>query len=110
MSSFLFKFEVNQSFLGYPGHPITIPKEDVDYKRLESEQLHQGRFVIIFPNGERLTAKMYHGVAGYGPYYQLKFTGEHRDVPCYVEKGAQVYVLLVRMDGTNYAIIEHVVL
>jgi len=65
MSALHFRFRVNQSFLGYPGHPITIPKTEVDYKRLESELLHQGEFIVIFPKGERLTAKMYHGDAGW---------------------------------------------
>jgi hypothetical protein len=78
MSGFHFKFKVNQSFLRYPGHPITIPRGEVDYKLLESELLHQGEFVVIFPRGERLTAKMGHGDAGYGPYYQLQFRGENR--------------------------------
>lgn len=110
MAAFYFRFEINQSFLGYPGHPITIPKGEVDYKRLQSEQLHQGEFIVVFPRGERLTAKMYHGDAGYGPYYQLKLTGDDRNVPRYIEAGKGIYVLLVRMDAKNYAILEQVLL
>ena len=110
MAALHFKFEINQSFLGYPGHPITVPRGEVDYKRLESEQLHQGEFTVIFPRGERLTAKMVHGDAGYGPFYQLKITGEDRNVPRYVDAGRSVFVLLVRMNGQNYAILEQVAL
>ena len=109
MAALHFRFEVNQSFLGYPGHPITIPKGEVDYERLESEQLNQGEFIVVFPKGERLTARMYHGDAGYGPYYQLKFTGDDRTVPRYLEVRNQIYVLLARMDARNYAILEQVV-
>lgn len=108
MSGLHFKFEVNQSFLGYPGHPITVPRGEVDYKLLESELLHQGEFVVIFPRGERLTAKMGHGDAGYGPYYQLQFRGENRVVPRYIESGTELFVVLVRMRRKNFAILEQV--
>ncbi len=110
MSGLHFKFEVGRAFLDYPGHPITVPKGEVDYKQLESDLLHQGEFIVIFPRGERLTAKMYHGDAGYGPYYQLQFRGESRDVPSYIEAGTELFIVLVRMRRKNYAILEQVVL
>ena len=37
----------------------------MDYKALEAERLHQGEFVVIFPKGERLTAKMCDGLSSY---------------------------------------------
>jgi len=108
MASLYFLFDINPSFRDYSGHPITVPRGEVDYKRLESERLHQGEFTVIFPKGERLAARMAHGYAGYGPFYQLKFVGDDRHVPQYLEKGARVYVLLVRLHDKNYAIIEAV--
>ena len=110
MSSLNFRFRINQSFLAYPGHPITVPKSEVDYDRLKIELLHQGEFVVIFPKGERTIAKMYFGDAGYGPYYQLRFRGENRDVPRYIKVGDDYFVVLVRMRRKNYAILEQVVL
>lgn len=110
MSTLHFRFRANQSFLGYPGHPITVPSTEVNYKLLESELLHQGEFTVIFPRGERLTAKMYHGVAGYGPYYQLQFRGADRAIPRYIEVGSDLFVVLARMRRKNYAILEQVVL
>jgi hypothetical protein len=109
MSSLYFRFTVNKSFLGYPGHPITVPTTEVDYERLEAELLHHGEFTVIFPKGERLTASMYHGVAGYGQYYQLHFRGHDRAIPQYVEVGSAMFVVLVRMRRRNYAILEQVV-
>ena len=109
MPSLHFHFEVNQSFLGYPGHPITVPKREVDYNQLESELLHQGEFTVIFPRDERLTAKMYHGIAGYGSYYQLVFRGEKRVIPRYIEAGSSLFVVIVRVHRKNYAILEEIV-
>lgn len=110
MGTLHFRFKVNQSFLGYPAHQITMPKGDMDYALLESELLHQGEFAVIFPRGERADAKMYHGDAGYWPYYQLRFRGEKREVPRYIKVGSELFVVLIRMRRKNYAILEEVAL
>lgn len=104
MYALSFLFAINQSFLSHPGHPITVPRGQVDYKLLEAERLNEGPFTVIFPKGERVTAKMHDGVSSWGRYYQLRFIGLNRGVPNYVRE--QVHVLLARMGGENYAIIE----
>ena len=74
-----FRFIVGSAFLNYMWHPITIPKSQVDYKILESEHLAEEGLKIICPNGQGMTGHMYHGVAGYGPYYQIKINGHGND-------------------------------
>jgi hypothetical protein len=106
MTNLSFAFDIKASFRGYPSHPITVPRGEIDYKHLESERLHEGDFILILPRGERFVARMAHGHAGYGPYYQLKFVGDDRRLPEYLGKGTRVYVFLVRMRDSNYAIIE----
>ena len=49
----VFRFIVNQSFLGNQGHPITVPKSQVPYKALEAEGLSQKNVTIIFPRPSR---------------------------------------------------------
>ena len=106
--SLTFPFEINSSFLKYPTHPITVPKSIVDYDHLKAEMLHQGEFVVIFPKGERITAKMYFNAypSGYRPYYQLRLRGGKRAVPNYVKIGDKFFVALVRMGRKSYAIVE----
>lgn len=108
MSALNFPFTINQSFLGYPGHPITVPRSEVNYERLKDEQLHLGVFVVVYPRGERATAIMYRGVSSRGLYYQLRFRGKHRGVPDYVKAGNDFFVVLTRLHNENYAILEQV--
>lgn len=109
MSGLHFRFRINKSFLGYSSHPITVPRGDVNYERLRDENLHQGDFAVVFPQGERATARMYPGNSSWGPYHQLRFRGEHRDIPKYVKDGNDIFVVLARMRHENYAILEEVV-
>jgi len=108
MSELHFRFRINQSFLGYPSHPITVRRGDVNYERLRDEKLHQGDFAVVFPHGERATASMYFGISSRGPYHQLRFCGEHREIPKYVKDGDDFFVVLARMHHENYAILEEV--
>lgn len=74
-----FYFSVNRSFLGHTTRPITIPKTQVDYEKLEREELCDSEAVVICPNGQHLSGFIYYGEAGYGPYYQLRVRGDHGD-------------------------------
>lgn len=67
-----FRFKVNRSFLEWPSHPITVPRSQVDYQSLERELGHTDSLEIITPEGERLRGTLHYGVAGYGPYYQIR--------------------------------------
>ena len=68
--------------------------------------LDKGNFTIIFPKGEKVRGHMYSGVAGYGPYFQLRFhSGE--TPPRYLSKGDKVIVLLFKDGVSKCAAIEH---
>jgi hypothetical protein len=67
-----FRFTINESFKTASTHPITVPKNQVDYTELSKLGLDKGKFTITFPKGERINGHMYSGVAGYGPYYQKR--------------------------------------
>lgn len=108
MSGIDFTFKINSSFIKHPAHQITIPRGQVSYKQLEANKLYGDNFFVVFPHGERSIAKMHQGVAGYGIYFQLQFTGANRTVPCYVEIGQHIHVLLTRLDGIKYAILHQV--
>jgi hypothetical protein len=74
-----FYFTVNRSFLNHPGRFITIPKTQVDYAQLERAGLFADDVTVICPNGSRMSGSIYHGRAGYGPYYQLRIHGGDGD-------------------------------
>lgn len=67
-----FAFRVNRSFREYATHPITIPKSQVDYRQLERELAGGVEGDLRFPDGSSVPAFVYGGVAGYGPYFQIR--------------------------------------
>ena len=101
-----FQFTINNSFKTYTTHPITVPKNQVDYTCLEKELLHKGDLTIVFPKGERVRGHMYHGKAGYGPYYQIRMYTED-SVPAYLKEGDKVLVVPVRDESKIYVILEY---
>jgi len=101
-----FRFTINNSFLKYSTHPITVPKTQVQYKLIENEGFSRGDLTIIFPKGERIKGHMYYGMAGYGPYYQIRsYTDQH--LPKYLSRGDKVVVLLYKDGNNRYSIIEY---
>ncbi len=93
-----FHFEVNASFLKYPSHPITVPKTQVDYARIDAESLGP-ELRIVCPDGTRVEGELYHGTAGYGPYYQLRVRPDARDALAALPHGTKLRVD-IRRDGT----------
>jgi hypothetical protein len=70
MISFLFR--INASFLGYPTRPITVPRSQVSYIDVRA-LADQSKDVWITVQGHRsVRGQLYHNVAGYGEYYQLR--------------------------------------
>ena len=56
----------------YDSHPITIPeflREELETKNL----IPQHEIKITCPDGSVSTGIVYSGIAGYGPYYQIRF-------------------------------------
>ena len=107
MNSIAFPFSINQSFLDY-FHPITIPK--IHHDKLRETKLDGEKYIIIYPKGESLTAKMYHGRSGqYKEYYQLRTSEQHKRRPVYLQIHDRLIVILVRGPyRRNYAILEYV--
>lgn len=103
-----FHFRVNDSFLSYQNHPLTVPRSEVDYAAVASEGIDQGVLTVIFPHGERREARLYGGEAGYGDYYQIRFQGADRQIPSYLELNTDLIVILMRFRGCNYAIMEFI--
>ena len=97
-------FVARNSFLGRRSHPNTIPRGVMSYSGLETTRLHQGPYTMICPKGERLSASIHHGIAGYGPYYQLR--ANESKLPEYFKHGDRLLVLLARNLEGNYAVIE----
>jgi len=80
--SIQFNFTVNQSFLRYRPHPITVPRGTVDYALLRYlQQNHQ--ISIIYNETPLIAGVMYHGIAGRGPYYQIRMTNAYPNHPLF---------------------------
>jgi hypothetical protein len=76
----LFSFKVGKSFLKYTNHPITIPREHNSrlIKDIYGDSGKRTIPVIITPPGGRiLNGQIYYGIAGYGPFYQIKVLGAY---------------------------------
>ncbi len=100
-----FPFQVNRSFLYSGAHPVTVPKSHVHYAEVDV-LLSKGADVWISVLGESpVRGQVYHGHAGYGEYYQIRFRepaqlrelrfGDHLDVRMFLADG-RVEILLER--------------
>lgn len=92
-----FTFRVNKSFQERRSHPITVPKGQVDYAAVEAEGL-VGPATIVAPDGRRVPGKVYAGVAGYGPYYQVRADRHEEDPLGRIPLGSRLRVA-VRREG-----------
>jgi hypothetical protein len=108
MISFFFK--IGKAFLKYSNHPITIPR--VHYTRLvdqiyESTGKKTTKVRIIPPNRKILNGKIYYGIAGYGPFYQIKVLGSYpSDHFGNVKIGSILQVTIKKIGDKIYVIIE----
>jgi hypothetical protein len=90
-----FDFTVNPSFVSYGSHPITVPKSQVNYERLEQE--HMGHEItVIEPSGSRMAGWLSRGVAGYGEYNQIRVRPAVRDPLCRLPIGTGLRVEMSR--------------
>jgi HKD family nuclease len=96
-----FRFEVNDSFKNYPGHPKTVPKSQVPYDALRLHGFDSGELTISYANSTPLNGNMHSGTAGYGPYYQIRMSGPTDHLLFALPTG---YRLLVRLEGSPGAL------
>jgi hypothetical protein len=95
----VFKFRVNHSFLAYPAHPITVPRSQVDYDQVQNVLSAQDEAWVHLPNIGAYRGLMYHGRAGYGPYYQVRLLEPVRMVLTGLDVGELVEVLIFQAEG-----------
>lgn len=75
-----FKFKVGKSFLKYTNHPITIPRA---YNKKLVEEIYDGtgkntiKVRITTPTERIIDGEIYYGIAGWGPFYQIKVLGNY---------------------------------
>ena len=106
MNAIAFSFTVNSSFLNY-SHPITIPK--IHDNKMRKTKLDEEPYRIVYPKGETLKAKMYHGRPGQDKeYYRLTVPKRHQKLPNYLKINDRLFVILVRYYRSNYAILEYI--
>ena len=73
-----FRFTVNKSFLETGKYPITIPREvhmPLQDSGIISESDADGdkkEIKVVGINGRSVRGNIYHGTAGFGPYYQIQ--------------------------------------
>ncbi len=102
----VFRFFINNSFLKYSSHPITIPKSQVNYKNLIADNLDIGDFILLLPKGEILKGHIYRGISGYGEYYQIRIYPDQQ-FPSYLLLNDQLIVILFRYNRKSYCILEY---
>lgn len=102
-----FEFTANRSFLHGSGHPITIPKSQFAHDELLSLKLDHKLVLVTLPHGERYEAEIYHGTAGFGEYYQIRFIGAGRSLPSYLKLNDRLIVLLEKAAGRSYVTLEY---
>jgi len=102
----IFRFFINNSFLKYSSHPITVPKSQVIYKNLVEDNLDKGDFILILPKGEILKSHIYYGISSYGEYYQIR-TYSGQNIPSYLLLNDQLIVILFRYNRKSYCVLEY---
>ena len=70
----------------------------MDYEALERELGGSDSVEVFTPEGGRLVGILYYGVAGYGPYYQIRIPDNGRDPLSEFQLGQRI---LVRMESAG---------
>ena len=74
-----FNFVINRSFLSAHAHPITVLKR-YNPQLGRYIRFHRHEIALFASNGKTLNAYIYYGVAGWGPYYQIRIPGREYKV------------------------------
>lgn len=113
---FGFKFNVGASFLDERHHPITVPREQVDYQALEASGLNRRHLHVIFSRGESHDDQYYtlypkdeteSGMAGRGPYHQLQMRGDFRTIPAYLKLDDHLVILIYKVGSKSFVTMEY---
>jgi hypothetical protein len=93
-----FIFNVNDSFLCYPTHPITIPRSKVDYAQIRGLLALSDDVWIHLAQIGAWPARIVGHTAGFGPYYQIRCVGHVPLTRAGLSKGVPLFVSLVFAD------------
>ncbi len=93
-----FKFRINHSFLLYSSHPVTVPRSQVNYRDVEELLCSTREAWVSLPGIGAYRGIVYFNHAGYGPYYQIRFTETVPLVSSGLEPGEMVQVLMFHAD------------
>ena len=74
-----FDFKINKSFLKYPAHPITIPREFYIFLDIHGI-IEKQDATVVFPDGSSALGYIYHGTAGWGEFYQIKIRSSYSGI------------------------------
>jgi hypothetical protein len=66
-----FNFKINKSFLNYPQHPLTIPKEFYPFLDMHGI-IKKQEATVAFPDNSTAEGYIQYSNAGWGEYHQIK--------------------------------------
>lgn len=102
-----FTFVVNNSFLKYNNHPLTIPKEFNPFLNIK-ESSNNFEAIIVFPDGSSAASYIHNSRSGWGEYFQIRirspYTGNGINV---FRTGDVINVAVTRDIGKMRIILSH---
>jgi len=108
VNSIAFIWCVTPSFVR-GSHQITIPK--ICHDKLRETKLDKETYIIVYPKGDTLNAKMYHYQSNRREYYKLnvprRYHRRYQKLPDYIQE-EELFVILIRYFGVSYAILEYI--
>lgn len=99
-----FTFVVNKSFRSMASRPITVPRRQVDYRKLNSDG-HTCDLAIVLPDGQKASGELYYGHAGFGEYYQIRMRSQDTYRLSTIPLGTRLWVIFEKSNLGLTAII-----
>ena len=90
-----FAFATNKSFRTTSSRPITIPRSQVDYRRLEA-MMSTRDVIVVLPDGREVAGMVYRGKSGFGQYYQVRMRGSNVRQLGALPLGKKLWVVLAK--------------
>lgn len=103
-----FTFVINNSFLKYSSHPITVPKEFNPFLNIKEKSSNNFEAIIVFPDGSSAASYIHNSRSGWGEYFQIRirspYTGNGISV---FRTGDVINVAVTRDIGKMRIILSH---
>lgn len=102
-----FTFVVNNSFLKYNNHPLTIPKEFNPFLNIK-ESSNNFEAIIVFPDASSAAAYIHNSRSGWGEYFQVRIRSPYTGSGIRAFKtGDAINVAITRDIGKMRIILSH---